>query len=57
MQDIKKIQMILNQMNFDRYLEVNTKGGMIYIHNFHRKCYLRMYGSIFNSLPHIQLDT
>jgi len=38
MQHIKKIQMMLNQMNFDRYLEVNTKGGMIYVPNFHWKC-------------------
>jgi hypothetical protein len=55
MQDIKKIQMMLNHMNFDRYLEVNIKGSMIYVHNFHWKCYLLMYGSIFNTLPHIQL--
>lgn len=57
MQHIKKIQMMLHQMNFDRYLEVNTKGGMIYVPNFHWKCYLGMYGSIFNTLPHIHLDT
>jgi hypothetical protein len=33
-QDIKKNQMMLKQMNFDRYLEVNTKGGMIYVIEF-----------------------